>query len=312
MRSLLKMLLTLLISGLLSSPALGAGSIVVIYPQVPAPYNIIFKQIIEGIENNLGRDLVKYKLKSNDNRDEIKREILKNEPDAIIALGRGGIDTAKSLEINSPIIAGGAYLTPTPNDTRVYGISLTPDPDVIFSRLNLLSPKIKRIFVVYNPDNNAWLIELARKTAAKHDLELISNKAEGLREAAPLYRKILKNAKTETDAIWLPIDPDTVDDRIILPLILKEAWKKKLVIFSNKPSYVRNGVLFSLYPNNTDLGHALANIATRLLNKYEISGDNIIPIKDLLITVNIRTAQHIGIRFTEHQRRSFDLVFPTP
>ncbi|WP_255210805.1 hypothetical protein [Methylogaea oryzae] len=44
-----------------------------------------------------------------------------------------------------------------------------------------------------------------------------------------------------------------------------------------------------------------------------MSGDtDIEPLKDLLFAVNLRTAEHLGLRFDSQDRRQFDLVFPAP
>jgi putative ABC transport system substrate-binding protein len=37
-----------------------------------------------------------------------------------------------------------------------------------------------------------------------------------------------------------------------------------------------------------------------------------LPLSDLRVAVNLRTAAHLGLRFTPRQQREFDLVFPSP
>ena len=48
----------------------------------------------------------------------------------------------------------------------------------------------------------------------------------------------------------------------------------------------------------------------RFADNLKISGG--LPLRDLLISVNVRTAEHLGLEITSRQKRAFDLVFPSP
>jgi putative ABC transport system substrate-binding protein len=109
--------------------------------------------------------------------------------------------------------------------------------------------------------------------------------------------------------VWLLQDSSTVGNTSILPLVLKKAWDKRLVVFSSNPSHVRRGALFSLYADQDALGKSISNLLRQQTSgKRNITG--LQPLRDVGIAVNLRTASHIGLEISSEQRRQFDSVFP--
>ena len=63
------------------------------------------------------------------------------------------------------VVVGGVLTVP---DNELHGqpvISLTPDPALLFARMKALMPSMKRVFVVYDPAFNGWLMTLAESSA---------------------------------------------------------------------------------------------------------------------------------------------------
>ncbi|MGH8589590.1 MAG: hypothetical protein ACREXX_09740 [Gammaproteobacteria bacterium] len=50
-------------------------------------------------------------------------------------------------------------------------MSLTVDPEVLFQRFQRIVPTVKRVFVVYDPRRDSWIIERAKAAAASLGLE---------------------------------------------------------------------------------------------------------------------------------------------
>jgi len=186
-------------------------------------------------------------------------------------------------------------------------ISLSGDPDMLFTHLKKLAPQVKRVFVVYSEASSGWLIRLAEVSARDHGLQLVILPAENLREAVRHYRTIFETAQSDSDAIWLPMDR-VVADKTILPIALDAAWKRHLVIICSNPLSVKRGALFALYPDHRLMGHSLAELSIRQLNGN--IGARVIPTHNLKLAVNQRTAS--GLHYTRQQQQGFDLVYPAP
>jgi putative ABC transport system substrate-binding protein len=110
--------------------------------------------------------------------------------------------------------------------------------------------------------------------------------------------------------LWLPQDSVTVEESSVLPLVLQEAWKRSLVVFSSSVSHVKRGALFSLYPNNIELGRNLADTALGRASSGGAAVRAIMPLREVLVAVNVRTAGHLGLGIGTRQQQAFDMVFP--
>lgn len=287
------------------------GSVAVVYPDLGEPYRSIFSRIIEGIEDGAKSAVRAYPVGPNGDVADLNAQLKRNGAKVVIALGRQGVKATAGIDRDIPVVVGGVLAMPDPDNRNTVGISLTPDPALLFSRLKMLLPAVKRVFVVYNPQNNEWLIRLAREAARTQGLELVAYEARDLGTAARLYESAFASSDPKRDAFWLPQDATTVDETTILPLVLKESWNRALPVFSSSFLHVKKGALFALYPNNIELGRTLAGSALAIL-----SGDarkrGIVPLREVQMAVNLRTATHIGLNIGYQQQRGFDAIFPEP
>jgi putative ABC transport system substrate-binding protein len=284
------------------------GAIAVVYPDIAEPYRSVFTKIIEGIEETAKVGVRSVAVGSNVDTVQLAAQLKRSNVKVVIALGRQGLKAASALERDIPVVVGGVLLLPDAEHRNLVGISLTPDPALLFARLKSLQPGVKRVMVVYDPQHNEWLIRLAREAAKAQELDLVAHEARDLASAARLYEGLFASADGRRDALWLPQDPTTVDETTILPLVLKESWNRNVAVFSSSYLHVKKGALFVLYPNNAELGRNLATSALKLLSGESRKG--ILPLRQVYTAVNLRTASHIGLSLSHQQQRSFDSVFP--
>ena len=113
------------------------------------------------------------------------------------------------------------------------------------------------------------------------------------------------------DALWLPQDTTTVDDDTILPFVLRQSWNRDLPVFSSNVTHVKRGALFALYPDNVELGRALAQAAVRYLSGSKHGVEGVQALREVKSAINTRTAAHLGLSL-DTKLAGYDLVFPTP
>lgn len=287
------------------------GAIAVIYPDIAEPYRSIFAKIIEGIEAQAKVPVNVYPIGPNSNTADLSMQLKRGGTRVVIALGRQGLKAASGLERDIAVVVGGVLSVPEGDGRNLTGISLTPDPALLFALLKKLLPGTKKVTVIYDPQHNEWLIKLAREAAKNQGLELVTREAHDLASAAHLYEAAFAAADSRLDAVWLPQDATTVDEDTILPLVLKESWSRGVPVFSSSFLHVKKGALFALYPNNLGLGHDLASSALGVL-AGESRKHGLSPLREVLTAVNLRTASHIGLNIDYQQQRNFDFVFPEP
>lgn len=287
---------------------MGADSIAVIYPDIGEPYRSVFTQIIDGIESRAKGRVTHFAVGANANADELNSSLRQKDTKVVIALGRQGAKAAATLDSNIGVVVGGV-LTASGNDARDCQVnSLSPDPSLLFARLKAMMPKAKRIFAVYDSQQNDWLIRLAKEGARVQGMELVAYTAQDLRSAMLAYQEILSTANPQYDALWLPHDPVTVEENVVLPMVLKESWNRNLAVFSSSFSHVKRGVLFSAYPNNVELGRHLADSAFNCKASGENETSGMVPLREVLMAINLCTAQHLGINTS--RTLNFDMAFP--
>ena len=202
--------------------AVGADlSLAVLYPDVREPYRSVFQEIVHGIEVQAGHDVRQYVLTRDYDPNALQIWLKDNNAGSVVALGSRGVNAARLLKGEVPVISGALMLSPDPLDKTVSGISLAADPAVLFNKLASLAPDVRHIHVVYDPEHNSWLAELAKMAASDHEYELIAHTAQDLRQSARIYQEVLESIDPRVAAIWMPVDNNTTDEKIILPLILR-------------------------------------------------------------------------------------------
>ena len=294
--------------------AFGADKVVIgtLYPQVREPYREVFRNIIVGIKRQAKGSVKVLELKQADHSAQLQAWQQKHQIQTVIALGRQSLSACADDIVDARFVLG-AVLAPLEHGCEFHSaIALAPAPTRLFDWLQQLSPTVKRVTVVYNHELNGWLMEHAATAAEQHGLELNALPAKDLREAAGLYNQVLGSGLGPGDALWLPQDNHTVDQRTILPLLLKASWDRNFILFSSNPAHVKRGVLFGLYPDNQAMGASLTELAMLAANGQSAEHAKLKPLMDVLIAVNVRTADHLGLHFSHKQKSAFNLTFPAP
>ncbi len=283
----------------------------ILYPRSYGPYQSVFKSVIHGVESKLNGVAKYLATEDEDDLNKASDWVKQNEIEVLVTLGKPGLDLCKGLATEVQLIAG-AILSPPEEGCQIKGgIALAPHPTSLFNALLTLNPGIKTVYVVFSPDFNDWLMEYARKAAELNSINLIAHPANSLEQAAKLYRGIINTGLGRSDAIWLPQDPYTVDQKTVLSVLLRESWKHNFVVFSSNAAHVKRGVLFGLYPDFKAMGASLGEMALQVESDGEgVKNSAIQPLTDVLIAVNLRTADHLKLNLKKSVRDSFDLTFP--
>jgi len=285
------------------------GPIAILYPDIGEPYRSVFSKIIQGIEEKAQTRVTSYAVGNNFNAQAISGELKRQDIHVVIALGRNGLKAASALDKEISVVVGGVVSVVDADMRGNAVLSLAPDPALLFDRLKGLSPKTQRVFVVFEPRQNGWLIRLAKEAARIQGIELVALEAADLKSALGHYQNIFATADAKRDALWLPQDSATVDESLVLPLVLQESWAKGMPVFSSNVSHVKRGALFALYPNNMELGRNLATSALGMSSGSPATR-GVFPLRDVLTAFNTRTASHLGLSPGSAQQQGFDLLFP--
>jgi len=293
-----------------------SNKIAIFYPEAKEPYRSIYQEIIAGSEKASSEhdqtiSYEKFIITKQFDSNEIAENLKKKNISKAIVLGRSGWKLAKALSkfVNEDstktfqVVSGALPISPN----GVSGVSLITDPAYLFGYLNQVASNVKRVHVAYSK-RSAWLIDLAKSAALEKGLELNLKFVTNTAQAIDFYQQIFDSGVSNEDAIWLPLDNISSHDKITLPLILEKAWSKEVVVFSSKPSHAKRGALFSTYPDNFALGQHLFTMVQDL--ELQPEQKNFAALKSTLLAVNLRTAAHLGLKYSSKQQQQFKLTFP--
>lgn len=291
-----------------ASRAIAAGDVLIVYPRMERPYSEMFEQIIAGIEGRIGGPARKVVVDRGVKPDNARHELGRHNPKVVIPLGREGIEMVAAGNPDVPVIAG-AILHPSPSTARFHTtVTLNTDPLLLFGKLKSVAPATKRIIVIHDPNKSEGVIRAANDAAGQLGLDLTVIKVRDRRSAAWMYEAVFSSIDGSKDVVWLPTDTTTVDDTVILPLILEQSWKRSFPVISSTPSHMERGVLLALYPDYSKIGNALGSIAIDAVGGGARNGA--VFSRQVQAAVNERTARHLGLKLSDDLRRQFDAVFP--
>lgn len=284
--------------------------VAVLYPDIGEPYRAVFSTIVEAIQQHAGPGVEAYAVGPQGSAPTVGGvELQRKDVRVLVALGRSGLMAAEALGRPFDIVAG-CVLGVTEQQSRQYTVhSLAPDPALLFAHLRQLRPQVRRVHTVFAPNHNAWLMRLASAAARTLALELVARQADDLMQATRLHAELIDAIDPRGDALWLAQDAITVDESTLLPLVLRQSWQRGFTLVSSNVAHVRRGALLALYPDNAALGRTLALSAAEIVAGRRRQPLGLLPLRDVRVAANLRTAAHLGIAL-DPQAHRFDMLYP--
>ena len=281
------------------SAAAQSAELLILYPEVRAPFSKVFDAISSGAEEGFNGGANSEALSKKSSVDKL---LNRKKPDIVLALGKRSLTEIDKAGSKLPVVLGAI----SAQQNNYPGISMVPDPKIILDKLVLLSPSVKKIHVVKKSQGSDLQLEGANKYLTSIGKELIVHESSDIRQAASIYGQLIDSA-SEGDAVWILQDGSYVNSAI-LSLLLDVAWSKSLVVFSSNPIHVKHGALFAVYPDNKSMGVSLGRLANKVLNGSVEPGME--TLKDTLLAVNERTSNHLGISLSKEVKEDVNLLLP--
>lgn len=280
-----------------------AARIAVVYPLSAGGLDSVLRDMLAGLQTTPGMDLVHYPVSDSISQAEFESWVAARRIQGVVVLGQKSSSYTQRLQSSLPVVYGA--ISRAPEGGR--GISMAGDPEQFFSLLNSMAPRVKRVYTIYNDANTGWILPYARESAERYGLELVAYSARDVREAMNHLRNFLPNIRPDQDGLWLQID-GVVSDKTGVPMALETAWERHLVVISNSPLHVRRGALFSFHPDHVAMGRRLGDMLMQSL-RADLRPLTL-PSRSLTLTVNERTAEHLGL--TVYRAKLRDATFVNP
>jgi len=296
--------LTALLTAMLASAVVNADPVkfAILHPDLDSAPGAVFQQVLSGINRYPSASITSQGFGDTPDAAALSKWANAQNPTSVILLGNQSLKLASQIASTIPIVVGGVLKPPA----GMSGVSILGEPALFFAQIKKLSPHIKTVSIIYSPDINEWWVTAAVAAAKKLQLTLQPLPAADVVTSARLYRDFLANADASRDALWIPLH-DITPMKTVLPLILRESWSRNILVFSNNPLLVKQGVLFAMYPDNEAMGLQIAQLASHARTATAAS---VVYASQLHTALNRRTAAHLGINVSESMLQQFDRIYP--
>lgn len=282
-----------------------AAPLLVVYPEAPEPYREAFEQMIGGIARTTGALLQQKVITATTSREEFGSWLIEGRDKTVVLLGQKALNFYEKSEQNRrDVFLSG--VNALPGQIPLPGISLSVDPAIYLQTLHELLPDIRHVVIYYNIHEEPWLVPVKK---AAMDAR-ISIEAIGVTDAFDVIRRLGTTFETidpKTTALWFGNNTIVLNNELIYPYVLEQAWDRRIAVFSDTIAHVKLGFLFAFYPDYTKIGAELGTMiqqgAPPASLRFSRTGQ---------LALNTRTARHLGIAPRSALIQRAKPLFPEP
>lgn len=178
--------------------------------------------------------------------------------------------------------------------TPMTGVCLDVPVDEQFLSLLDVVPRAKRIGVIYNPQESQFLVDEARNAANRMNLGLVAYPIDSEAEVP----EGLNSLRPKIDALWLVSDR-TVLTTQSLQFVFLYAFQTNLPLMGLSEHFVKMGALFAVGPDYQDVGMQSGEFAAQILRGRDPDDLPVASPRKVLLSLNLRTAEIIGLSIPE-------------
>ena len=281
-----------------------AATIAVVKSQDIEAYNLALdgiKEVLKGgsagkdVEVWIAADLQGAQRLSSSAINSIKAKA----PGLILALGSAATAAVQKEFSNIPIVfcmvlnpaASGFVKSIRASGNNLTGASLDIPVESQFRELLSVLPRVKRIGVIYNLEENREIINEASLIAKGMGLELITAVVDSEKAVPDALDDLIK----KVDALWSVPDNVVFTPQSIQYLLLT-TLRNEMPFMGISPSYVKAGALMALSSDYKDVGRHAGEVASRILSGEQPTNIPITTPRKVYLSLNSIVAEQIRIK----------------
>jgi len=268
-------------------------------------YNAALKGFFEVMDKHrVTCRTVTHNLKgAEDDAKKTVEEIRQFQPDLIVTVGSRATSVISESFDDVPIVFA-MVLYPVASDfvpnmekpgKNVTGAAMDVPIERQLRTLSSVVPHLKRVGVLYSPEETQPVINKARRVAESMDIRLIAEKVTSESDVPDALNR-LRNQKI--DALWSVAD-GKVFTRPSTRYIIEYVVHRAIPFMGPHNGFVRAGALLALTADYTDNGRQAAEISIRILENTDPKDIAVATPREVELALNLRIADHIGLRIPE-------------
>ena len=268
-------------------------------------YNIALK----GFSEVMDRQRVKCKAETYnlngaaEDAKEIMEKIRAFEPDLILTIGSRATSVVSKNFDDVPIVFA-MVLYPVASDfvasmqkpgKNLTGAAMDVPVERQLRTLSRIVPNLKRVGVLYSPDETQPVINNARRVAESMNITLL---AEQVNSEGDVPDALNRLEKQKMDALWSVTD-GKVFTRPSTRYIIEYVVRRAIPFMGPYNGFVKAGALVALTADYHDNGRQAAEISIRILNSTEPKDIAVATPREVEMALNLRIADHIGLKIPQ-------------
>lgn len=293
----------LCLSILLSSApiTLARDLVVVVKSREVEPYEIALKSLRRTLREK-GYDPIigEYLLPEGDKeKNNLVADIRRKDPRLVVTLGSAATSHISKVIKDTPIafcmvlnpLASGFIRSMNASGNNLTGASLDIPIQVQFKALRSIVPFVRKVGVIYNPQETESVVQQAKETAKEMGLELVSiaiNSEEKVPDA-------LRTLDKSVDALWSVADSTTFSSGS-MEFILLHTLRNRIPFMGLSPAFVKAGALMALDADYQEVGAQCGGQAIKIFMGDQPSSLPITTPQRVTLYINLKTAETIGLK----------------
>ena len=225
---------------------------------------------------------------------KLARKLRASNASLVVAVGLKAALAAKIEIVDIPIVYM-MILDPLKHQLtadNMTGTLLEVPVDRQLKIIRTFLPTLHQLGTLYDPAKTSSRVKDAVLQAAKSDFQLTGLPVESDKDVPQQLRTLLSNV----EAFWLMPDSTVLTNESVR-FILESAIARQIPVIGFSPEFTRLGALLSMSFNYGDVGRETGLLAKRILDGERQLPLDPAPIRQLKITVNLKTAKFLGITF---------------
>ncbi len=238
-----------------------------------------------------GRSVLQLQMSNDLSRRKVRNRLKRAGITGILAFGRLATVLADELDSGLPIVYC-MVLDPSSVPAGTAGVSLRIPFSLRFRKLLLLLPNVKKVAIIYDPENSAKTLARARAAALQATLQLLPIEAGTVTEVSQALRLVRKRG---CDALLMIPDPSVYNGKT-MRYILRYTIEHRIPFMATDRRLVEDGALCAVSPEFADIGTQAASLLKRVLSRGSAGGTPSESPRRFKFYLNAKTSALLGIK----------------
>jgi ABC-type uncharacterized transport system substrate-binding protein len=223
--------------------------------------------------------------------DNIKKEV----PDLLLAVGLGALEVVKALP-DIPIIYSMVLSSDVAalSSNNITGVCMQVPAKIQLQKISLGLPNLKRIGVLYDPNESENVVKEALKLSPQFGVTLLAKPVQTPREIS----SALMQMRGQVEVIWMLPDL-TVRHPPSMELFTLFSFENGVPLVTYSEKYLEMGAFMSIGVDAFDMGRQAGEIANRIIFEGGVVESQFAEARSPIVTINKTIADKFGIEINK-------------